>query len=52
MGAAIIGTLCFVARQPRFALLSESTGQFFGIAFFMVSGLLWAAFGFGASKKE
>ena len=52
MGAAIVGTLCFVAKQPRFGLLSESTGQFVGIVFFLLSGLLWAAYGFGASKKE
>ena len=52
MCAAMVGTLCFVAKQPRFGLLSESTGQIVGIAFFLLSGLLWAAYGFGASKKQ
>ena len=50
-GAALIGTLCFVAAQPSFALLGEGTGKFVGVAFFLVSGLFWAAFGFGARKE-
>ena len=51
MGAAMIGTLCFVAVQPRIGLVGEGTGRFIGIAFFLLSGLFWAAFGFGAGKE-
>ncbi|MCP4246179.1 MAG: hypothetical protein GY778_03940 [bacterium] len=50
MGAALAGTLCFVAGQPRFDLVSAGTGKYAGIAFFMVSGLLWAAYGLGAGR--
>ncbi len=52
MGTSLIGTLCFIAAQPRFAFLSAETGKFAGIAFFLVSGLIWAAFGMGARKEE
>lgn len=51
-GAALIGTLCFVAAQPRFELVDEGTAKFVGIAFFLISGLFWTAFGFGASKEH
>ena len=51
MGAALIGTLCYVAGQPQFALLSPGTAKFAGLACCLVSGLFWAAFGFGARKE-
>ena len=52
MGAALVGTLCFVGAQPRFDLVSENTGAFAGLACFLVSGLFWAAFGLGARKES
>ncbi len=51
MGAALAGTLCFIAGQPRFEMLPESTAKYVGIACFLLSGLFWAAFGIGAGKK-
>ena len=52
MGAAIVGTCWFVAAQPRFDLVPGDIAKPVGIGFFLVSGLLWAAFGFGAAKDE
>ena len=52
MGAALAGTLCFVAAQPQFDLVSGSTAKFVGLACFLVSGVFWAAFGFAARKES
>lgn len=52
MGASLIGTLCFVAAQPRFAFIDKGPAEFAGIAFFLLSGLFWAAYGFGARKEH
>lgn len=52
MGAALVGTCCFIAAQPRFDLVPGGIAKPVGIAFFLASGLLWAAFGFGAAKEE
>ncbi len=51
MGAALLGTLAFVAAQPRFDLIPAGTAKFAGIACFLVSGLFWASYGFGASRE-
>ncbi len=51
MAAALAGTLCFVAGEPGFDLVSAASAKFAGIAFFLVSGLLWAAYGIGAGKE-
>ena len=52
MSASVAGTLFFVACQPRFDLISPSTGQFAGIACFMVSSLFWGVFGLNAGKES
>ncbi len=52
MGAALVGTLCFVAGQPRYEFLSQSTAKFAGIACFLVSGLFWAAYGIAAGQDQ
>ncbi len=52
MGAALVGTCCFVAAQPWFDLVPGGIAKPVGIGFFLASGLLWAAFGFGAAKDE
>ena len=52
MGAAIVGTCCFVAAQPTFDLVPGGIAKTVGIGCFLASGLLWAAFGFGAAKEE
>lgn len=52
MGAGIVGTCCYVAAEPGFDLVPGGIAKPVGIGFFLVSGLLWAAFGFGAAKEE
>ncbi len=52
MGAALVGTLCFVAAQPQFDLVPGGIAKFAGLACFLVSGLFWAAFGYGARKES
>jgi len=52
MGLSIVGTLCFIAGQDRFAFLSPETAKFAGMAAFLVSGLCWAYFGVGAAKRR
>lgn len=52
MGAASIGTLCYFAAEPRFELVGEGTIRIVGMAFFLLSGLFWGAFGFGARKQQ
>ncbi len=52
VGAAALGTLCYVAAEPGFELVSERTAEFVGIAFFLLSGLFWTTFGFGARKQQ
>ena len=52
MGAALVGTCCFVAAQPTFDLVPGGIAKPVGICFFLASGLLWAACGFGAAKEE
>ena len=51
MGAGAIGTLCYVAALPRFDLVPKAPAEYVGIAFFLISGLFWAAYGFGAGKS-
>lgn len=51
MSLSVLGTLAFIATQPRFAFIEAGTGQFIGIALFLVSGVAWAVFGRASSKE-
>ncbi|MFQ5462038.1 MAG: hypothetical protein ACE5E5_05355 [Phycisphaerae bacterium] len=41
MGLSAAGILCFVAGQPRFAVLESTTAKFAGIACLLVAGIFW-----------
>ena len=38
-GVASIGTLCYLAANPRNELVGEGTAKWIGLAFFLLSGL-------------
>ncbi len=52
MGAASLGTLLFIAAQPRFEIVAPTYARFAGIACFVVSGVFWALFGWQARNTE
>ncbi len=52
MGAGVLGTLLFVAAQPRFELVAPTSARFAGIVCLVVSGVFWALFGWQARNTE